>query len=43
MSKRRGLKINGDKVKVMMVGEENPWGEIMLDGEQLVEVPRLNI
>src|SRR5678816_4652422 len=33
--KRRGLKVNVDKSKVMVVSEDNPQCEVMLDGEQL--------
>src|SRR5678815_3430774 len=33
--KRRGLKVNVDKSKVMVVSEDSPRCEVMLDGEQL--------
>src|SRR5678816_221765 len=33
--KRRGLKVNVDKSKVMVVGEDSHRCEVMLDGEQL--------
>src|SRR5678816_2479870 len=31
--KRRGLKVNVDKSKVMVVSEDSPQCEVMLDGE----------
>src|SRR5678815_2244244 len=36
--KRRGLKVNVDKSKVMVVSEDSPQCEVMLDGEQLEQV-----
>src|SRR5678815_2962777 len=36
--KRRVLKINVDKSKVMVVSEDSPQCEVMLDGEQLEQV-----
>src|SRR5678815_352953 len=36
--KRRGLKVNVDKSKVMVVSEDSPQSEVMLDGEQLEQV-----
>src|SRR5678815_4489350 len=36
--KRRGLKVNVDKSKVMVVSEDSPRCEVMLDGEQLEQV-----
>src|SRR5678816_4566413 len=36
--KRRGLKVNVDKSKVMVVSEYSPQCEVMLDGEQLEQV-----
>lgn len=38
MYKRRGLKVNGDKDKVIVVSEENMRCRIMLDGGQLGQV-----
>src|SRR5678815_4456267 len=38
MSKSRGLKVNVDKSKVMVVSEDSPRCEVMLDGEQLEQV-----
>src|SRR5678815_2204866 len=37
--KRRGLKVNVDKSKVMVVSKDSPQCEVMLDGEQLEQVP----
>src|SRR5678815_5285247 len=36
--KRRGLKVNVDKSKVMVVSEGSPQCEVMLNGEQLEQV-----
>ena len=36
--KRRGLKVNVDKSKVMVASEDSPRCEVMLDGEQLERV-----
>src|SRR5678816_3730592 len=36
--KRRGLKVNVDKSKVMVVSEDSPQCEVTLDGEQLEQV-----
>src|SRR5678815_1004425 len=36
--KRRGLKVNVDKSKVMVVSEDSPQCEVMLDSEQLEQV-----
>src|SRR5678815_3688058 len=36
--KRKGLKVNVDKSKVMVVSEDSPQCEAMLDGEQLEQV-----
>ena len=36
--KRRGLKVNVDKSKVMVVSEDSPQCEVMLDDEQLEQV-----
>ena len=36
--KRRGLKVNVDKSNVMVVSEDSPQCEVMLDGEQLEQV-----
>src|SRR5678816_4574870 len=36
--KRRGLKVNVDKSKVMVVSEDSLQCEVMLDGEQLEQV-----
>src|SRR5678815_1052757 len=36
--KRRGLKVNVEKSKVMVVSEDSPQCEVMLDGEQLEQV-----
>src|SRR5678816_1428656 len=36
--KSRGLKVNVDKSKVMVVSEDSPQWEVMLDGEQLEQV-----
>src|SRR5678815_2772543 len=36
--KRRGLKVNVDKNKVMVVSEDSPRCEVILDGEQLEQV-----
>src|SRR5678816_3376513 len=36
--KRKGLKVNVDKSKVMVVSEDRPQCEVMLDGEQLEKV-----
>src|SRR5678816_3500869 len=36
--KRRGLKVNVDKSKVMVVSEDSSWCKVMLDGEQLEQV-----
>src|SRR5678816_3523316 len=36
--KRKGLKVNVDKNKVMVVSEDSPQYEVMLDGEQLKQV-----
>src|SRR5678816_2096979 len=36
--KRRGLKVNIDKSKVMVASEDSPRCAVMLDGEQLGQV-----
>src|SRR5678815_5124408 len=36
--KRRGSKVNVNKSKVMVVSEDSPQCEVMLDGEQLKQV-----
>src|SRR5678815_3213676 len=36
--KRRGFKVNVDKNKVMVVSEDSPRCEVILDGEQLEQV-----
>src|SRR5678815_251081 len=36
--KRRGLKVNVDESKVMVVSEDSPQYEVMLDDEQLEQV-----
>src|SRR5678816_196775 len=36
--KRSGLKVNVNKSKIMVVSEDSPWCEVMLDGEQLEKV-----
>src|SRR5678815_731101 len=36
--KKRGLKVNVDKSKVMVVSGDSPQCEVMLDGEQLEQV-----
>src|SRR5678816_3326092 len=38
--KRRGLKVNVDKSKVMVVSEDSPQCEVILDGEQLEQVSK---
>lgn len=38
--KRKGLKVNVNKIKVMMVGKESPECRIMLDDDQLKQISK---
>lgn len=41
--KRKGVKVNFDKTKAIVVSEENPRCEVVLNGEQLERKSRVQV